>query len=1030
MSNYRYDAFISYRHTPADTALAKEIQQQLEHFRIPESIQKATGKNRIQRVFRDQEELDVTSDLSQKLQDNLRDSEYLIAICSPSYLQSRWCQKEIEDFIRLHDRDHIICVLCEGEPPAVFPEALKKDIRTVINENGEEETVITEIEPLAVDYRGSYRTARKVELPRLAARIIGCSYDELVMRQERYRRKRMAIITAAIAALSTMAITYLLWSNHKINTNYRLSQINESKLLAQQSLTSLSDTDRYSALKSSLEALPDEKTDRPVVDEAVYALSKASNSYVTPFDWRETMFVDRENSITDYFVTSDGQFLVFMESNGEFSTVDLANYQTVTAFDPGVSELPQTPHEGVSREVISYADGMVIACNYLTGEISWQMPLKYQQIGMAAISHDKESIAAADSYAVQVMTAQGVPFLSMPLPDDVEGYITDLIWSDDDAWIAVRLRRPSGNYRIGVYEFETSAFHLIEDEFAVIDDYCFLQDDSVAILGASQKNPSAVFPDSVNLYNTEYHFVTYRNTEKKSDSLIISSSAEGIHEIIELDEETVAVVLGNGLYLYEREGSPAGIFLLEDDIVAVTQLDRQNGEFALDNGYRTVLNLQDGSSVSTAMFPADCQSVTLMNKDSRYIALKSGNLYFYQPTYDENLSFFADSGTDYQSYSAVHDGRYLTVLADQTLLFADSEEKTVLNIVDLPAGHTSHLLEAFDQTAYILLVNASDGSLMVAGYNMTDGREVYKRALGLHDCYITAGLRSYPLDYGSRMYLEMGYRSPGLLTLRNHRICLHDITDPETLTIYDLDKDETVIVKAKLPSGLTMLRSTSLHEPSGVAFIDDDRIYTTALDISTGSVYGLIISLADGDCQAVIDDISNEMLFAAAGDRIITVGSRSINEYDTKGNLLHSYGFSDQRPLSLDYHDDRLFCVYPDGKMVVYQDGKAVRHIRLSLNDTSYLTSYAFNYDYHDDRLYLSWGNSLDVISLNSDSTTPLYSVDSGFLTYLEDNGKLIMHCHNPITGTRRYYLGCFDQYSTEQLIARGTAQLETFSQP
>ena len=80
MNEYRYDAFISYRRTERDVAVAKEIQKSLEHFRVPKGIRSVSGKERIDRIFRDQEELEITSDLSRRIEDALKSSEYLIVI--------------------------------------------------------------------------------------------------------------------------------------------------------------------------------------------------------------------------------------------------------------------------------------------------------------------------------------------------------------------------------------------------------------------------------------------------------------------------------------------------------------------------------------------------------------------------------------------------------------------------------------------------------------------------------------------------------------------------------------------------------------------------------------------------------------------------------------------------------------------------------------------------------------------------------------------------------------------------------------
>ena len=102
----RYDAFISYRHSELDMEIAKKLHKGLETFKLPASVRKKYGKKRIERVFRDQEELPIGSDLDDNITAALADSEFLIVICSPRTPKSVWVLKEIETFIKLHDRDH------------------------------------------------------------------------------------------------------------------------------------------------------------------------------------------------------------------------------------------------------------------------------------------------------------------------------------------------------------------------------------------------------------------------------------------------------------------------------------------------------------------------------------------------------------------------------------------------------------------------------------------------------------------------------------------------------------------------------------------------------------------------------------------------------------------------------------------------------------------------------------------------------------------------------------------------------------
>ena len=43
---YKFDAFISYRHAEVDSAVAKDILHWLEHFHVSKAIQKASEKRR------------------------------------------------------------------------------------------------------------------------------------------------------------------------------------------------------------------------------------------------------------------------------------------------------------------------------------------------------------------------------------------------------------------------------------------------------------------------------------------------------------------------------------------------------------------------------------------------------------------------------------------------------------------------------------------------------------------------------------------------------------------------------------------------------------------------------------------------------------------------------------------------------------------------------------------------------------------------------------------------------------------------
>ena len=117
-----YIAFISYRHTDPDKAVAEKLHQLIERYHVPKGIGKE--QKRLGIAFRDQEELPVSGDLGQDIYNALDHSEFLIVVCSPRTPESMWVTREIEYFLSHHDYRHVLTVLVEGEPDDSFPHNL------------------------------------------------------------------------------------------------------------------------------------------------------------------------------------------------------------------------------------------------------------------------------------------------------------------------------------------------------------------------------------------------------------------------------------------------------------------------------------------------------------------------------------------------------------------------------------------------------------------------------------------------------------------------------------------------------------------------------------------------------------------------------------------------------------------------------------------------------------------------------------------------------------------------------------------
>ena len=204
MENYLYDAFISYRHLQLDKAVAKRLHTLIETYHIPKSVQKLSGKKKMGKVFRDEEELPLATSLSDNIRTALDASQWLIVVCTPALLESRWCLFEIDYFISLGRRDRILLVLADGTPDTSFPPQLRS--RTVDGQTVSVEPLAANI--VAEDTAGSLRLLNREKL-RILAPMLGVNYDDLRRRARRRRIRLIAALTASVLLIGTALGVFL-----------------------------------------------------------------------------------------------------------------------------------------------------------------------------------------------------------------------------------------------------------------------------------------------------------------------------------------------------------------------------------------------------------------------------------------------------------------------------------------------------------------------------------------------------------------------------------------------------------------------------------------------------------------------------------------------------------------------------------------------------------------------------------------------------------------------------------------------------
>ena len=371
---FRNKAFLSYRHVKRDGKLAALLQEKLEHYRISRGLQGGRIRSRgVGRIFRDTTDLGARADLTEELRRELDESEYLIVLCSEAAIGSKWIEREIRYFLQSHNVDRILPVLADGEPEEVLP-ALFSGIEGMPQH------------PVACDFRGNRRQALREELPRLAAALLDCPYDELINRRHRFETRRMAAVTAGMILLLSAVIAYYAAMSAQTRRSLREKQIGESESLAVQSETALSQRLRLDAVRYALSALPVEEGDRPVIGQAMLALQKATAAYV-PEENRsitQTGELKASGRITAFQAREISGEIYVSASCGDSDTVlwnaDTGKTILDTSVEPGIFDFQKkSDWSSIKRQLLAQdqllisVDGRLMGRDVRSGEIRWQV---------------------------------------------------------------------------------------------------------------------------------------------------------------------------------------------------------------------------------------------------------------------------------------------------------------------------------------------------------------------------------------------------------------------------------------------------------------------------------------------------------------------------------------------------------------------------------------------------------------------------------------------------------------------------------
>ena len=560
-----YDAFISYRHSENDIRIASRIQSDLEHFYIPSKIRKATGRKRIDRIFLDKDELGAASDLTSELSEALDNAEHLIVICSTTTKESIWVQREIEYFLRNHTRRQITTVLVDGEPEDVIPDILKYEEETVTDPDGNTRTVRVPQEPLSCDYRLPRRKAKKEELPRLASKLLECSYDELLNRRRAFMIRRMIIAVSLIIAAIIAFDAYLIYNSIQVRKNLENSLRNQSIYLAYESMDAMKNDQRILALQLALESVPRKAGDtRPITPQAVRALADSTYSYTTlegigikdTWSYRMPDSMNNDNCL----LSSSGKRLAAWDNTGNVRVWDTESHELLFSLDrqgnlDGIALLPD------DRLLVLYPE-KTSTYRLSDGACLWEKAVSVNNIpnsDLVMFPDNSILLSTKDFKLIRLDPEDGSMIASYELPPmeyETIMSISTLSLSPDNNKIAVIIFKDVASSLIYIYDIQSGTTREIDPKEYITD---FIWGDTDHLIMAC--------PADVTSYSSSFKSSTFAKTDHVK---ILCFDPNTSRELWHRDFNSTNVLIHSKFLLLPKAGAVAYYYANKAEIYRIS----------------------------------------------------------------------------------------------------------------------------------------------------------------------------------------------------------------------------------------------------------------------------------------------------------------------------------------------------------------------------------------------------------------------------------------------------------------------------
>lgn len=780
--DYKYIAFISYRHLEPDASIAKKIHTMIETFKLPKEFV-VNGKQPKFKVFRDREELSASS-LTDSIDFALNNSKFLIVICSKQLPLSEWCNREVETFIKLHGVERVVPVLIEGEPSESFPDALLNNETEVTLDDGSvvvenKDILAAELRPSEVmdpDFIGYQKLAEKdpaklkeltnkskkllkTEIYRVMAAILGVSYGDLIQRDKVRKQKRLLALSTIISAALLFFGIFMVNAYKAENIAKRQTIQDRSQFMLDEANDLLLEGDRFSSIELAQQAMSD-LDDRMenynnLKSEHYQILNNAMNLTESTFN----KVIETNNQFTFIDVHKKNNYFVVGMDNDSVGLFDIASGKEIKRFLGHKQQVKLVSYANNQNIFASGGfDDIINIWNLDNNELMYSVVTPGNVMLMQFSNDDKYLEVIYDTienYVYQRYSVENLEKIgnSIILRRNINRVIFDI--NNENMWINYSTTREDSS--LIKYNLETGEEIPIKDR---------VEENSLLFSDISSNNQENNTYDENQIINIPY--TDFRRSLDKKYLYILSSS-----NIIKVDLETEETV-------YEIKDAVYGV---KNSLVMAE--DSINNKLYIPDGIKLkIYDSISGTFLKEIYVGEAVIDIKISNNETNNVLALLGESGTITILKDDNVQEQVANinSSNLQYIYITHDGNYVMTLSlidrqVKILEILPSEQKEIIN------GQIAGISQNRNYSLYY-----ENGELFIWD-------NINKERKSIIDNEIFKNYSSILLDGTAYSITDDGKRISGV-TKKSNDI----IFENEEIFVYDVSKDE-VIYTIPAPKG-------------------------------------------------------------------------------------------------------------------------------------------------------------------------------------------------------------------------------------